>query len=81
MVLFLALGPVMVLHADPPGPPPDPLGGGGGGGGPVGAPIDDGGYILLFLGGVYGGYKYFRARKKIKIAIQKSVSSHTNKTK
>lgn len=51
------------ILADPPSPP----GPGGSpsthGGTPVGAPIDNGIFILLILGVIYGAYKIYESRK------------------
>ena len=50
------------VFADPPTPPADPSNGGGTG--PVGAPIDGGLGILLAMGAVYGGTRYYKERRK-----------------
>ncbi|MEI8006485.1 MAG: hypothetical protein WCI48_09770 [Bacteroidota bacterium] len=60
LLLFIAIA--AKTYSDPPPPPGNPSGGGGGGG-PVGAPIDGGLGILLSMGVVYGGRKYYQARK------------------
>ncbi|GEM_PF-3795175 len=67
LIFFLALAPVMVSIADPPGPPPDPLGGSATPG-PIGAPIDNGTIIILVLGVIYIGYKYFYAGRKQRLS-------------
>jgi hypothetical protein len=64
-VIALILIPAITNYvlADPPGPP----GPGGSptsqGGVPVGAPIDNGIFILLILGVIYGAYKIYELRK------------------
>ena len=68
-ILILAVnlfGFTLITLADPPGPP-DPGGTPiGNGGVPVGAPIDNGIYILLLLAVGYAAWKLYSA-KKIKI--------------
>ena len=66
IALLLSFG-ISALAQAPPPPPGNP-GGGGGGGGPVGAPIDGGLGILIAMGAVYGGRKYYQARKSGKKA-------------
>jgi hypothetical protein len=60
---FFVFASSLVVLADNPGPPPpggDPTGTGGT---PVGAPIDDGLFILLALSVGYGMYKLYETVK------------------
>jgi hypothetical protein len=56
----------ITIYAD--NPPPPPPGGHGSAGNqpPVGAPIDGGLGILLAMGALYGGRKYYKYRKEKK---------------
>ncbi|MEI7491284.1 MAG: hypothetical protein WCK92_07795 [Bacteroidota bacterium] len=63
-ILCLLLIPSAKALSDNPGPPypdGDPAGGGPG---PVGAPIDGGLLILLAQGVAYGGWKFYKLKKK-----------------
>jgi hypothetical protein len=57
---------ISIVFADPPGPPPPPtpVNGNPVVGGNTGAPIGDGGSILLVLGIAFGCYKLYEIRKK-----------------
>jgi hypothetical protein len=55
------------VFADPPGPP-TPGGNPIGNGDPVGAPIENGVFILILMGIAYGSFKLYRSRKKTIIA-------------
>jgi hypothetical protein len=65
--LLLAFGlccTSLLTFADPPGPPGpggDPIGNGGV---PVGAPIDDGIFILILLAACYAAWKFYSIRKE-----------------
>jgi hypothetical protein len=63
LLMFLA-SPLSLLSQDV--PPPPPPGGGHGltGNQDGGAPIGGGLFILLGLGGAYGGYKIYQKKKK-----------------
>jgi len=63
ILCFLTI-PVLVLTADPPGPPNPGGDPSGNGGDPVGAPIDEGLFILLAQGIMYGGWRYYQFKKK-----------------
>jgi hypothetical protein len=61
ILTFIAVLYSMITFADPPGPPSpggDPVSGGGV---PVGAPIDTGVIVLLFLGIGYAAWKLYTA--------------------
>lgn len=61
LYIFFTLVPALYALADGPPPPPDPTGNNSGNA--VGAPIDDGMFILLALGIGYGVYKIYEMRK------------------
>jgi len=64
LILCLIMIPAIHAFSDNPGPP-DPGGDPSGGGpGPVGAPIDGGLLILLAQGVAYGGWKFYKLKKK-----------------
>ena len=65
VLICCSLYPALFTLADPPGPPP-PGGDPSLGGTPVGAPIDNGLYILLVLGLGYGFYKYYEMNREAK---------------
>ena len=57
------------VFADPPGPP-NPGGDPGSGGVPVGAPVDDGIFILLTLAVTYGSFKLYQMLKARRAAAK-----------
>ena len=59
-VLVLIIVPVLVTLADPPGPPNPGGNPSVNGGTPVGAPIDNGVFVLLALGIIYGAIKLYQ---------------------
>lgn len=63
ILCFLTI-PVLGSIADNPGPPNPGGDPSGGGPGPVGAPIDGGLLILLAQGVAYGGWKFYKLKKK-----------------
>jgi hypothetical protein len=71
-VIALILIPTITNYvlADPPGPPGPGGNPASGGGTPVGAPVDNGILILLFLGIAYGAYKIYELRKAKSIKEQ-----------
>ena len=75
LVLFLVMTAVTVSVAQPPRTAPDPLANPGNptslsstNNAPMGSPVPDGGFILLFLAALYGGFKFSQARKQVKTA-------------
>jgi len=64
-ITICLIAPISLLSQDV--PPPPPAGGHGESGNQEsGAPIGGGLFILLGLGGIYGGYKRIKDYKKIK---------------
>jgi len=61
LAILLFLSSVMVSGQQP----PDPLGN-------TGAPIDDGSFLLITIGIIYGASKYYQTRKKNKNIIPKT---------
>lgn len=61
--MMLMIFPIINLMADPPSPP-SPGGTPVGTGTPVGAPIDNGVFVLIVLGIIYGTYKLYQFRGK-----------------
>lgn len=63
LMIFPAISNLVL--GDPPAPP-NPGGSPVGTGTPVGAPVDNGILILLALGVIYGAYKIYELKKRVK---------------
>ena len=63
LLIVVLIGFALTTLADPPGPP-GPGGDPGSGGTPVGAPIDNGVFVLIILGVGYAAWKLYSAWKK-----------------
>ncbi|MEI6885802.1 MAG: hypothetical protein WCO02_15015 [Bacteroidota bacterium] len=64
LIICLVMIPAIHAFSDDPGPPNPGGDPSGGGPGPVGAPIDGGLLILLAQGVAYGGWKFYKLKKK-----------------
>ena len=64
LMIFPAISNLVL--GDPPAPPNPGGSPVTGGGTPVGAPIDNGILILLALGVIYGAYKIYELKKRVK---------------